>query len=183
MRKKRRCMWSASWLLSWCPLVAGGAGFRGFRTCQSWLWSSDRALPAFCPPCRSALGAFPLNMPLFRVLRAFLARFGGFVWVCLAWRFAWLVGLLYACGVRRIKDLLRVCLYFSSSLPSFMLFALPFVLSIPVVLLPCLCSLCGLFLGFFCLGCCFLFPFGLCAKRKGAKCFPCVLSCPVVGLL
>ena len=30
-------------------------------------------------------------------------------------------------------------------------------------------------------GCCFLFPFGLHAKRKGAKCFPCVLFCSVVG--
>lgn len=138
---------------------------------------------AFYPLYRFMLVALLANMALFRVLRAFLAWFGVVVWVCLAWRFAWLVWSLCACGVRRIKDLLRVCLYFSSSLPSFMLFALPFVLSVPVVLLPCLCSLCGLFLGFFCLGCCFLFPFGLCAKRKGAKCFPCVLSCPVVGLL
>ena len=28
------------------------------------------------------LGAFPLNVALFRVLRAFLERFVGFVWVC-----------------------------------------------------------------------------------------------------
>ena len=30
--------------------------------------------------------------------------------------------------------------------------------------------------------CVFLFPFGICAKRKGAPCW-CVLSCPVVGCL
>ena len=29
--------------------------------------------------------------------------------------------------------------------------------------------------------CCFFFPYGISAKRKGA--IPCVLSCPVVGLL
>ena len=40
-----------------------------------------------------ACGAFPLNMALFRVLRAFLEGFMGFVWVC--------VGLVVcvACGV------------------------------------------------------------------------------------
>ena len=29
-------------------------------------------------------------------------------------------------------------------------------------------------------GCCFLFPFGICAKRKGARCCPCVLSSIVI---
>ena len=38
--------------------------------------------PAFCPLACSSLGALLANMALFRVLRAFLARFGGFVWVC-----------------------------------------------------------------------------------------------------
>ena len=60
----------------------------------------------------------------------------------------------------------------------FMLFAFPFVLSAPAVF--CLSSclpylflcLCGL--------CCFLFPFGLYAKRKGA--IPCVLYSCVVGV-
>ena len=32
-----------------------------------------------------------------------------FVWV---WGFSWLVWLLCACGVRRLYDLMRVCLYF-----------------------------------------------------------------------
>ena len=39
---------------------------------------------AFCPLSRFALGALLANMALFRVLRAFLAWFGAFVWVCVA---------------------------------------------------------------------------------------------------
>ena len=42
-------------------------------------------VPSFYPLCCSACGALHLNMALFRVLRAFLARFGGFVWVCVGW--------------------------------------------------------------------------------------------------
>ena len=58
--------------------------------------------PSFCLLSRFVLGASLANMALFRVLRAFLGGFMGFVWVCLFWRFLWLVWLLYACGVRRI---------------------------------------------------------------------------------
>ena len=39
---------------------------------------------AFCPLCRFVLGALSLNVALFRVFRAFLARFGVVVWVCVA---------------------------------------------------------------------------------------------------
>ena len=49
------------------------------------LWSSCGALPAFCPLYCFACGALHLNMALFRVLRGFLARFGAFVGVCVAW--------------------------------------------------------------------------------------------------
>ena len=49
-------------------------------------------LPAFCPLSRFALGALLANMALFRVLRAFLARFVGFVWVCVV------LVLCVACG-------------------------------------------------------------------------------------
>ena len=42
-------------------------------------------IPAFYPLYCSAVGASLANMALFRILRRFLARFGGFVWVCLAW--------------------------------------------------------------------------------------------------
>ena len=38
-------------------------------------------IPSFCLLCRSALGALLANVVLFRVLRAFLARFIVFVWV------------------------------------------------------------------------------------------------------
>ena len=39
---------------------------------------------AFCPLRCFALGAFLLNMALFRVFKAFLEGFMGFVWVCLS---------------------------------------------------------------------------------------------------
>ena len=39
---------------------------------------------AFCPLSRFVFGALLANMALFCVLRRFLARFGGFVWVCVA---------------------------------------------------------------------------------------------------
>ena len=70
------------------------AGFRGIQDLpEGWLWSSGRVCPPFCPPFRFVLGALSLNMALFRVFRAFLAGFMGFAWVCLAWRFLWLVWL------------------------------------------------------------------------------------------
>ena len=81
------------------------------------------------------------------------------------------MGLLCACGVRRIKDLLRVCLYFSSSLRSFsssLSVCLPFVLPcsssgcLLLVLLPCL--------SFPALALCFLFPLRMYTdKKKGRK--------------
>ena len=140
------------------------------------LWSSFR------PLCRSALGASLANMALFRVLRRFegvLWRGCIFVWVEV---FAWLVRLLCACRVRRLYDLWRVCLCFSSSLPMRLPFVLPcqssgcLVLVILPVLSICvvLVALCG----------CVVVSFSLSVyaqKRKGARCFPCVLSSCVVG--
>ena len=146
------------------------------------LWS---CVPSFCPLCRFVLGALSLNMALFRVLRAFLARF---VWVC--------VGL---CGLRALRGLwgfcvrerlggLKACGVFASLfvlLPisfclSFYLFAPAFC---PVfLLLVLLCSGCFSLLSFLICVCVFFFPCGLHAKRKGAKVFPCVLSSCVVGL-
>ena len=38
---------------------------------------------AFCPLFCFVLGALSLNVVLFRVFKGFLARFVGFVWVCL----------------------------------------------------------------------------------------------------
>ena len=86
-------------------------------------------LPAFS--C-SALGASLVNMALFRVLRAFLEGFMGFVWVWLSWCFAWIVGLLCACGVRRFWGLLRVCLCFYPFVLCFYPFVLCFSSSSPI---------------------------------------------------
>ena len=140
------------------------------------LWS---CVPSFCPLSRFACGASLANMPLFRILRAFLARFGGFVWVCLSWRFLWLVRSLCACEVRWLYDLWRVCLRFSYVLPlvlsylplcflffAFLLVSLHCLLSCFALVVFCLSS-CLVFALF--VGCCLLFPYGLYAKRKGAK--------------
>ena len=63
-----------------CPLVQA---FEGSGPAGGWLWSSCRVFRCFCPLSRFALGALPLNMALFRVLRGFLEGFGVFVWVCI----------------------------------------------------------------------------------------------------
>lgn len=108
-----------------------------------------------------------------------------FVWV---WGFAWIVWLLCACGVRRLYDLRRVCLYFvlfcpllSSILSSILSFCSCVCLSF--------CPLCSCFYLFSCfprlvlldawllilvlsflfVGCCFFFPCGCMRKKKGRK--------------
>ena len=93
----------------------------------------------------------------------------------LSWCFAWLVWLLCACGVRRIKDLLRVCLYFIS-------FASVFQLLRPSSgALSLLSSACPLVLFVFvCLwSLLFLFPLRTASdiKRKGTKVLP---LCPLL---
>ena len=65
----------------------------------------------------------------------------------LSWWFAWLVGLLCACGVRRIKGLQRVCLSFSFFASAFHLLC-PFLCPLCsgyllLVLLHCLCGSLG----------------------------------------
>ena len=74
-------------------------------------------IPSFCPLSCFASGVLAANMPLFRIIRGF----DGVLWVScgfvLLWCFAWLVGLLCACGVRRLYDLRRVCSYLSLYLP------------------------------------------------------------------
>ena len=50
----------------------------------SKIGQDNAGFPAFCPLSRFVLVGLLANMPLFRVLRAFLAGFGRFVWVCVA---------------------------------------------------------------------------------------------------
>ena len=47
--------------------------------------SSGGVFPAFCPLVCFTPEVLGLNMALFGILRAFLAWFGVFVWVCIAW--------------------------------------------------------------------------------------------------
>ena len=63
--------------------------------------------------------------------------------------------------------------------PAFILVVLLFVLLSSLLVLSFACPL-ALALWLFGCGCCFLFPFGICAKRKGARCCPCVLSSIVI---
>ena len=75
--------------------------------------------------------------------------------------------LLCACRVRRIKDLLRVCLSFYPFASVFALllsFCLSFSLFAPVVL-----WLSSFFALFLFVGCCFLFPFGLYVQKERAR--------------
>ena len=162
----------------WCFIVSTGAGVPASGPEGGWPWFSGGVFPAFCPLyCFACLGLLA-NMALFRVLRGFLGGFMGFV---LSWCFAWLVGLLYACKVRRFRGLKRVCLYFirfSSSLTCFCPFACSFISSLLLSSgCPLSCFVCSCVLVGFCI---FFFPCGLYTKRKGAPCW-CVLSRPVVG--
>lgn len=79
------CFYPLLWWRWWCPLVAGGQGFEASGPAIGWLWSSGRVFPAFCPLCCFCLWWVAFKYALFRVLKGFLARFGVFVWVCLAW--------------------------------------------------------------------------------------------------
>ena len=102
----------------------------------------------------------------------------GLVWVCVVLVLCVACVALYACGVRRLKGLLRVCLpfiRFSSSLPSFSSLYLLFVLLSFFTLVVFWLSSCIVFVA---LWVCwvFFFPCGLHSKREGAECFPCVLS-------
>ena len=74
------------------------------------------------------------------------------------------------------------CPLLSSFVLYLVLYFVLLLLCLPFFLPLCSCFLCLsscplLVLSLF-VGCCFFFPYGICAKRKGA--IPCVLSCPVV---
>ena len=60
------------------------AGSLMLRTCRVLAFVLLSRVPSFCPLSRFVFGALALNMALFRVFRGFLARFMGFVWVCVA---------------------------------------------------------------------------------------------------
>ena len=79
----------ALWRAHWVQVVGlfGASGPAG-----GWLWSSGRVFRPFCPLSRFVFGALLANMPLFRVLRGFLACFGRLVWVYVA------LVLCVACG-------------------------------------------------------------------------------------
>ena len=101
-------------------------------------------------------------MPLFRVLRAFLAGFMGFVWVCVVLVLCVAcvgfcarveLGGLEACGV--------FCLYFISFAPALVLLSCFRGLLSLASCLACSAAFLALWVGFFAwLGCCFFFPFG-----------------------
>ena len=62
--------------------VSSGAGLPASGPAGVGSGPLVRVFPAFCPLYCFALGALLANMALFRVLRAFLGGFMGFVWVC-----------------------------------------------------------------------------------------------------
>ena len=125
-----RCRWSVAWLSSACPLVPA---YRLQDLPVRWLWSSGGVFRCF-------LSALLLCSWRIACKYGSISRFNGVfsvVWGCCVG----LVGLvlcvacvaLYACGVRRIRDLLRVCpsfypicLYLSLYLPIFSALSLLF---------------------------------------------------------
>ena len=72
--------------------MAGGRAFEGAGPAECLRLSSGRVFPPFRPLCCFALGGLPLKYAFIRVLRAFLARFGVVVWVCVV------LVLCVACG-------------------------------------------------------------------------------------
>ena len=75
--------------LWWCPLVQAFEASGPAGTLALVLWSG---VPSFCPLSRFVLGALALKYAFIRVLRAFLAWFVVFVWVCVV------LVLCVACG-------------------------------------------------------------------------------------
>ena len=173
------CFHPLLWWLWWCPLVAGGALLLPLFGC----------VPSLCP----SFVPFLLCLWYIAFEYGFISRFKGVFgafWgadVCL-YRLRSLLGLCGFCA-REVFGGLKACGEFASILslsPMFYLFCIRFSSSSPIFegfafvilglssCLPCLflCH-CGV--------CVFFFPYGICAKRKGA--IPCVLSCPVVCLL
>lgn len=148
----------------WCRCV-------GFRGCSLLLWRVPCLWVAFLLyACRVACkyGSIP------RFKGAFSGFWGADVYLYGLrslrglWGFCareWLGGFM-ACGVFAFHFVFSPCFlsfYLFAGFPSFFL---------------CLSSC--LVLSFLLCLCCFFFPYGLHAKRKGAPCW-CVLSCPVVG--
>ena len=64
---------------------AGGAGISCYFADVSKIGPDTAGSSAFCPLSCFVLGALPLKYAFIRALRAFLARFGDVVRVCVAW--------------------------------------------------------------------------------------------------
>lgn len=64
----------------WCG-CAGPLSAQDLPRCR--LWSSGRVFPPFCPPYCFMLVALLANMALFAILKAFLARFGVQMHICM----------------------------------------------------------------------------------------------------
>ena len=131
-------LWRAHWVQA----------FEGAGPAGGWLWSSGRVFRCFCRLSRFVFGGLALNVALFRVLRGFLEGFPCWMYVCIASMLCVACVALYACGVRRIKGLWRVCSYFLA----FPLLCLPFHLFTCFCPSPCLlCSGCLLLVLLHCL--------------------------------
>ena len=173
------CFHPLSWWRWWCPPIAGGAGCRASGGLSWCVFPLPLSAFLLCPRCvgfeiclySRSKGVFR-GFPLLDVGLYCSGALRGLWGFCVR---EWLGG-LKACGV------------FASVFLVFPLLCLPFhlftcFLSFTLSALFWLSFACPLALSLwlFGRGCCFLFPFGLHAKRKGAPCW-CVLSWCVVGL-
>lgn len=169
----------AFWRVCWCGSASSLCYFADVSKIVLMLLLFG-ALPAFCPLCCFACGVLHLNMALFRVFRAFLEGFLGFVWVCVIW--ALCVACVGFCAREVFGGLEAYCVFasiLSLSHPFFIFFAylLGLCLCCPrLVLLPALFVLVSLWV--------FVFFFSLSdytQKERARRFIPCVLSSCVVG--
>lgn len=136
---------------------------------ECWLLSSGRVFPPFVRALALLFVVSLADMALFRVLRAFWRVLGVSCGFVLLGCFAWLVWLLCACGVRRIKGLWRICLRFSSFVLVFalLLCSSPIFWGFTFVVLWLSCLPVLFVLGFF--GLLFLFPFRMHGQKERAQ--------------
>ena len=75
-----------------CAHLGGWSGNSCYFADVSKIGQDTAGCSAFCPLSRFVFGVLPLKYAFIRILRAFLAWFVGFVWVCLV------LVLCVACG-------------------------------------------------------------------------------------
>ena len=157
----------ALWRAHWCRL-SRVQDLRSAGVCPLVVCSLLLSSFSLCLWC------IVLEYALISRFKGILGGFGRFVWVYVACVLCVACGALYACGVRRIRGLLRVYPYFYRFAAVFLLLCLFFSLFIFLILLLPLCVFVALWVWLL-----FPFPLRTTRKKKGREGFPLrpLLSC------